>query len=135
MGSGTLFPMSRQWFSPFGALALAVLSTAAGCAGVRGAQLYASGTEALDAGRHAHAVEDLEAAARLLPEASEVHNHLGLAYARVGRDAEALGAFERAVDLDCDNDAAQHNLQAARAGRLLPPVAAEPRAPKGESHE
>lgn len=92
----------------------------AGCGSVQGARLYASGTRALDAGDPVRAVAELEAAAALLPEASEVQNHLGLAYARTGRDPEAVAAFRRAVALDCDNDAAQHNLQAAEAGRLRP---------------
>jgi len=59
----------------------------------------------------------------LWPEASEVHNHLGLAYVRAGRDDHAEAAFRRAVELDCDNEAAEHNLRAARAGRLRPPDA------------
>jgi len=94
-----------------------------GCGSLRGARLYSSGTRALDTGDPARAVADLEAAAALLPEASEVHNHLGLAYARAGRDEQAMAAFRRAVALDCDNRAAQHNLQAAEAGRLRPPEA------------
>jgi Flp pilus assembly protein TadD len=93
----------------------------AGCGSLRGARLYSSGTRALDAGDPARAVADLEAAAALLPGSSEVHNHLGLAYARAGRDEEAMAAFRRSVELDCDNRAAQHNLHAAEAGRLRPP--------------
>jgi Flp pilus assembly protein TadD len=104
-------------------LGLALLALVPGCASLDASRLYASGTEALDRGDSARAVADLERAAALWPEASEVHNHLGLAYAQAGRDAEALAAFEQAVALDCDNDAAQHNLRAARAGRLRPPSA------------
>ncbi len=89
-----------------------------GCASLQGARLYTSGTEALDRGDTARAVAELEQAARLLPEASEVHNHLGLAYAQAGRAGEAKAAFERAVALDCDNHAAAYNLQAAEAGRF-----------------
>lgn len=50
-----------------------------------------------------------------MPHASEVHNHLGLAYTEQGRSADALAAFRRAVELDCDNRAAKHNLGAAEA--------------------
>lgn len=107
------------------ALALGAALAGLGCASWDGARLYARGSDALDAGRARQAVSDLEAAARLLPEASEVHNHLGLAYAETGREAEALAAFQRAVDLDCDNEAAKHNLQAALAGRFRPPEGAE----------
>ena len=88
---------------------------AAGCSSFRAAQLYQSGTEALDRGDVLVAVEDLQEASRLEPEASEIQNHLGLAYAADGNDAGALEAFERAVALDCENDAAQENLSAAKA--------------------
>ena len=53
----------------------------------------------------------LEGAAERAPEASEVQNHLGLAYLASGRRGDALRAFERAVALDCDNAAARHNLE------------------------
>ena len=49
------------------------------------------------------------------PRASEVQNHLGLAYAEQGRHADALAAFRRAVEIDCGNEAAQRNLHAAEA--------------------
>lgn len=93
-------------------LALA-LSALAGCASLRGARLYRSGTLALDRGDIEVAVADLERAAALVPTASEVQNHLGLAYTAAGRDADARTAFRRAVDLDCGNTAASHNLQVA----------------------
>ena len=79
------------------------------------ARLYARGSAALEAGETDRAIRDLERAATLVPHASEVQNHLGAAYAADGRDADALAAFERAVDLDCDNAAAQRNLRAALA--------------------
>lgn len=90
----------------------------AGCASYRGARLYRSGTGALDHGDSRAAIADLERAAELVPRASEVQNHLGLAYAAAGREEDALLAFRRAVDLDCGNEAAGHNLRLAerRAG-------------------
>lgn len=84
-----------------------------GCTSLRGARLYASGTEALDNGDPQRAIVDLERAAGLAPNASEVQNHLGLAYAAAGREDDALHAFQRAVDLDCDNAAAGENLRVA----------------------
>lgn len=99
-----------------GLLAL-VLVVAGGCASYRGARLYQGGTRALDAGDPATAIAKLEEAAALVPEASEVQNHLGLAYAAAGRQREALAAFRRAVELDCDNAAARRNRRAAE-GRL-----------------
>lgn len=86
----------------------------------RGSRLYVSGSEALDRGKPERAVADLEQAARLLPDASEVRNHLGLAYWRVGRTERARSAFEAAIALDCDNRAARTNLarlEAFEAGR------------------
>jgi Flp pilus assembly protein TadD len=89
------------------------LVLAAGCASYEGSRLYGSGTRALDRGDPQRAIADLERAAELVPEASAVQNHLGLAYAAAGRDEEALAAFHRAVELDCNNAAAQANLTAA----------------------
>ena len=70
----------------------------------------------------AAAIADLERASELVPEASEVHNHLGIAYLEVGRSADARRSFERAVHLDCDNRAAQSNLNAlvARGDETTP---------------
>jgi lipoprotein NlpI len=100
--------------------ALAVLVAAGalaawGCATFEGARLYDRGTAALERGDARAAIGDLERAAALVPEASEIQNHLGLAYALAGRHDEALGAFRRAVALDCDNEAAHLNLRAAEA--------------------
>ncbi|HXV37562.1 MAG TPA: hypothetical protein VEC18_10450, partial [Myxococcota bacterium] len=92
---------------------------ASGCASWDAARLYQSGTQALDAGDVARAVADLERAAELQPQASEVQNHLGLAYLAADREADAALAFRRAVELDCGNEAAAANLRvvdtAARA--------------------
>ena len=82
-----------------------------GCNTLQGAQLYQQGTDALDRGETERAVRVLEQAAQRVPEASEIQNHLGLAYLAAGRRDDARRAFERAVALDCDNDAAQHNLR------------------------
>lgn len=97
-------PLCAAW------LALLVLLLV-GCNTLQGAALYREGTRALERGDAAAAVVALEAAAVRVPRASEVQNHLGLAYLAAGRPDDALRAFERAVDLDCDNAAAQHNLQ------------------------
>jgi Flp pilus assembly protein TadD len=94
---------------------LALVALCAGCATFQGARLYGSGSEALERGDTARAIVDLERAAELVPQGSEIQNHLGIAYAAEGRHAEALRAFRRAVALDCDNAAAQRNLRAAEA--------------------
>jgi Flp pilus assembly protein TadD len=105
------------------AAALALLVAMQGCAAWSGARLYASGTHALDRGDAPQAVADLEEAARLLPESSEVQNHLGIAYEATGREDAALSAWRRAVALDCGNEAAARNLRQAegRSGSA-PPV-------------
>jgi Flp pilus assembly protein TadD len=95
------------------AAGLAVALGWSGCAAWEGTRLYQSGSQALERGDPQRAVADLERAAELVPQASEVQNHLGLAYTATGRDEEARAAFRRAVELDCDNAAAQANLDAA----------------------
>jgi Flp pilus assembly protein TadD len=87
----------------------------AGCNAWHGARLYDRGSDALDRGEYRAAIHDLERASQLVPEASEVHNHLGIAYLEVGRTLDARRAFERSVALDCDNRAAASNLRAVEA--------------------
>jgi tetratricopeptide (TPR) repeat protein len=68
----------------------------AACASLDGARHYRSGSEALERGEVAQAIVELEQAAVLLPEASEVRNHLGIAYLEAGRSDDALREFEDA---------------------------------------
>jgi Flp pilus assembly protein TadD len=111
-------PSSRILRLAAALLATAVMGTAlGGCSTWRGARLYTSGSEALERGDTVRAIAELETAAELVPHASEIQNHLGLAYAAAGRDGDALRAFRRAVALDCDNEAAQRNLAASEAWR------------------
>ena len=84
---------------------------------LRAARYYAAGTDALDRGDSAVAIAELERAAALMPTASEIQNHLGLAYWSGGREAAARRALERAVELDCDNDAARANLASLQRAR------------------
>jgi Flp pilus assembly protein TadD len=109
-----------QLRSPLALLALlGLLAAPAGCASLEGERLYRSGTLALDRGDPAAAVLDLERAAALVPHASEIRNHLGIAYLEAGREREARAAFERALDLDCDNQAARHNLLLLEGGQSV----------------
>jgi lipoprotein NlpI len=96
-----------------------------GCSSYRGARLYEAGTRSLERGDASHAIRQLEEAAALVPQASEIQNHLGLAYLAGGRSDDALRAFDHALTLDCSNGAARRNLAAARAGRR-PPTADRP---------
>lgn len=92
-----------------------MLAGASGCASLEAARLYQTGSQALEQGQTDLAIQDLERAADLLPRASEVQNHLGIAYLEAGRTADAEGAFRRAVDLDCTNAAAVRNLRVVEA--------------------
>jgi len=100
------------------AMAVAVISVGvmqAGCESTpvrafRGARHYAAGTEALQRNDDALAIAELERAAVLVPHASEIQNHLGIAYWSDGRPHSAQAAFEQAIELDCDNDVARANL-------------------------
>jgi Flp pilus assembly protein TadD len=87
----------------------------AGCASLEAARLERSGTAALDRGEALRAIRDLEQAAALAPGASGIQNHLGIAYEQAGRPGDAESAYERAVALDCRNDAASANLDALRS--------------------
>jgi len=78
---------------------------------LRGARHYAAGNDALAGSEGARAVEELERAAALVPHASEIQNHLGLAYWSEGRLDAARLSFERALELDCENQAAEANLE------------------------
>ena len=106
---------------------IALLCGVLACEGLRGARLYSEGTQALDRGDTARAIQDLEAASRLAPGRSDVFNHLGIAYWEAGKPEAARVAFERAVDLDCTNQAAEENL------RKLGVVRPAPDAPAGQS--
>ena len=99
-------------------VALALGLALVGCASFQAARLYRSGSNALERGETTRAIADLEHAAELLPHASEVQNHLGLAYDAAGRPEAAQQAFERAVALDCDNEAAQQNLEFVERRRI-----------------
>lgn len=101
---------------PLGVLlgGLALATTACQTAPVRvwrGAGHFSAGTDALVAGQGARAVAELEQAAELVPGASEIRNHLGLAYLAEGREREARAAFASAIELDCGNWAARQNLE------------------------
>jgi Flp pilus assembly protein TadD len=109
---GSLAPDRLNRFAALLALVtvLAAVSAAPGCASLRGARLYQTGTRALETGDTDRALAELQEAVRLVPHGSEIHNHLGLAWLAAGDEGRALEAFEHAVALDCDNRAASRNL-------------------------
>ena len=81
----------------------------------QGARHYARGNDALDREEPRIAIREFERAAELIPHASEVRNHLGLAYWAAGERKPARLAFEEAIELDCDNEAAKINLRRLEA--------------------
>jgi Flp pilus assembly protein TadD len=83
---------------------------------VRGARYYVEGSESLEQGDSARALRELSRAAELVPQASEIQNHLGLAYWAEGQPNQARMAFDRAIELDCDNNAARQNRKALEEG-------------------
>ena len=96
-------------------LGLAGLLTMIGCQSApvlawQGARHYASGNAALDRGEAQTAIGEFERAAELVPHASEIRNHLGLAYWAAGQPDRARQAFEIALELDCENEASKLNL-------------------------
>lgn len=91
------------------------LGLSTGCASLRAAQLYQSGSAALERGDVELSIRELEGAATLAPQASEIQNHLGLAYAAADRHERAQEAFDRAVALDCENEAAELNRRSHRS--------------------
>jgi Flp pilus assembly protein TadD len=102
------------------ALAAALCAPVFACSAIEGARLYREGTRALERGDAQQAVALLERAAERAPQASEIQNHLGLAYLASGRRDDAALAFDRALALDCDNAAARHNLDLLRGDSRSP---------------
>ena len=82
----------------------------------RGAQYYAEGSDSLRRGESARAIEELSRAVELVPHASEIQNHLGLAYWAGGQPEQAHIAFDRAIELDCDNLEARQNRRVLEGG-------------------
>jgi len=114
-------PVSRSTLALLVCTFIGTVVAAGGCATWRGARLYHSGTAALERGDVPRALADLEAAAALVPERSEVYNNLGLAQLGADREDLALRAFERATQLDCRNEAARDNLRRLEARWVASP--------------
>ena len=96
-------------------LALGLALLASGCASFGATRAFQRGTDALERGEPDRAIAELERAAALVPDSSAVQNHLGIAYEASGRPEEARRAYERSVDLSCENEAAWRNLRAIDA--------------------
>ena len=94
-----------------------------------GARFYSAGTRSLEAGDAATAVAELSRAADLVPHASEIQNHLGMAYWTLGELSAAESAFDQALVLDCENEAARLNRE-----RLITERAQTARTQEGTEH-
>lgn len=93
---------------------LGLVCLLAGCASFDATRAFQRGTAALERGEPERAVVELERAAALVPDSSAVRNHLGIAYEAAGRPDDARRAYEEAVAISCENEAAQYNLHAIR---------------------
>jgi tetratricopeptide (TPR) repeat protein len=91
----------------------------------KGARHYAAGNEALERGDGELAISELQRAAELVPHGSEIQNHLGLAYLSVGQTGRAGEAFEAALALDCENEAARLNLAGLGNAKALESIPGE----------
>ena len=119
--------VARRWIGLVASVCAVTLWTACETAVARtwqAGRLYVRGTEALELGEYDRAISELEEAARLAPRASEVRNHLGLADWEAGESARARVAFEEALALDCDNEAARTNLALLEAAEGAGPLRA-----------
>ena len=101
-------------------LALGLALLLSGCASFGATRAFQHGTDALERGEPDRAVAELERAAALAPDSSAVQNHLGIAYETANRPEEARRAYERAVTLSCENEAARHNLRAIESRAPAP---------------
>ena len=123
-GAGRLNSAQRHHFTRFARVAIIVtalcsVAVQVGCETnamrtYRGARHFSAGNDALARENGARAIVELEQAAALVPHASEIQNHLGLAYWSEGRLQAARLSFERALELDCENEAAEANLETLR---------------------
>ena len=75
---------------------------------------YEQGAELMESRRFKDAAPLLRMAVDLLPDSAEAQNDLGVTLASLGRVDEALGHFQRAVELKPGFNEARHNLEAAR---------------------
>ena len=75
---------------------------------------YEQGAELMESRRFNDAAPLLRMAVDLLPDSAEAQNDLGVTLASLGRVDEALGHFQRAVELKPGFNEARHNLEAAR---------------------
>ena len=78
----------------------------------------------LAAGRDEEAAGELNAALGQYSASAEGHNRLGIAYRRLGRMAEARGAYERAIAADPSMPAPHRNLAVLLDLYLAQPAAA-----------
>jgi len=76
---------------------------------------YNRGSELLEDGRPAAAVEEFRAALPLVPDSADLHNNLGIALASQGSIAEAVDHLEEALRLQPDFADARQNLARVRA--------------------
>lgn len=97
----------RHWPAAVVLLLVTVLLSACQPPGPRA---LLKGEQLIRKGRYAQAVEELQQATRLLPQAAQAWNHLGLAYHGNRQPQEAFRAYQKALSLDYKLAAAHFNL-------------------------
>src|SRR5689334_20746417 len=75
-----------------------------------GPRALLSGKRLVEQGKYPQAITKLKAATSLLPTNAQAWNYLGLAYHYAGQNAEAEGAYQRALALDRDLTETHYNL-------------------------
>jgi len=94
---------------PFFLLLLALAVCLAGCTPA-GPGALLKGKKYLDRGDYTGAVAELKLATSLLTTNAQAWNYLGLAYQYAGQPADAVGAYQRALNLDRDLVEVHYNL-------------------------
>jgi tetratricopeptide (TPR) repeat protein len=86
----------------------------------RAEQLALEGTELMNAGQMAAAVEKFQAGLKLAPDSPDTFYNMGFALSRLGRSEEAMAAYREAIELVPDYSEAHNNLGnlLMSAGRL-----------------
>ena len=101
---------TKKRVTPCAAVALLLVTALLTSCQPPGPRALLKGEQLIRKGKYAQAVEELQNATRLLPQAAQAWNHLGLAYHGNRQPQEALRAYQKALSLDYKLAAAHFNL-------------------------
>jgi tetratricopeptide (TPR) repeat protein len=80
---------------------------------LRSAELFEEAFEWMESGDWSGALKGFRASATINDRSAPCHGNMGLCLAQLGRKAEAIAAFERALEIDPDYEPAMSNLKIA----------------------